>query len=230
MGRTAWVTADRLSGWAERFDASHGGYIGRLDGPALLLEAADGSAARLSSPWPEDDMSTLLASSRVSSADSARSGTALAETELESTITILAERAGRPASIALILIRRGGYALGFARSGKLLAAKTGTRYVQSRTAAGGWSQQRFARRRENQASAMAKAVAEHAAALALAQADYLLPGGDKALLEEVLDQPAAAALDGLPRLAFRAVPDPKRAVLAEVARTSAAIRIDVTDP
>jgi hypothetical protein len=38
-----------------------------------------------------------------------------------------------------------------AAEGGLLAHKVGTRYVQSRTAAGGWSQQRFARRRDNQA-------------------------------------------------------------------------------
>ena len=43
--------------------------------------------------------------------------------------------------------RRGGYAVGLASGGGFTASKVGSRHVQSRTAAGGWSQQRFARRR-----------------------------------------------------------------------------------
>ena len=51
------------------------------------------------------------------------------------------------------------------RGGRLTAHKVGTRYVQSRTAAGGWSQQRFARRRANQADGLVGAAAEHAVRL-----------------------------------------------------------------
>ena len=56
--------------------------------------------------------------------------------------------------LAVVLVRRGGYAVGVASGDRLTAHKVGTRYVQSRTAAGGWSQQRFARRRANQADGL----------------------------------------------------------------------------
>jgi peptide subunit release factor 1 (eRF1) len=42
-----------------------------------------------------------------------------------------------------------------ADGGRLTASKVDRQYVQGRTAAGGWSQQRFARRRDNQARAAA---------------------------------------------------------------------------
>lgn len=67
--------------------------------------------------------------------------------------------------LGIILVRRGGYAVGLAHGDRLTAHKVGTRYVQSRTAAGGWSQQRFARRRANQADGLVGAVAEHAVRL-----------------------------------------------------------------
>ena len=47
-------------------------------------------------------------------------------------------------------------------AGTLTAAKVGSRHVQSRTAAGGWSQQRFARRRGKQADELVDAVVRHA--------------------------------------------------------------------
>ena len=60
--------------------------------------------------------------------------------------------------LAVLLLRRGGYAVALAAEDGLLAHKVGSRHVQSRTAAGGWSQQRFARRRGNQADALVGAV------------------------------------------------------------------------
>ena len=44
-----------------------------------------------------------------------------------------------------------------------MESKVGQRHVQGRTKAGGQSQQRFARRRDNQARAAYEAAAEHAA-------------------------------------------------------------------
>ncbi|MDQ2757843.1 MAG: hypothetical protein M3Y71_15015, partial [Actinomycetota bacterium] len=46
--------------------------------------------------------------------------------------------------VGVVLVRRGGYAVALVRAGELVLHKVGTRHVQSRTAAGGWSQQRFA--------------------------------------------------------------------------------------
>jgi hypothetical protein len=129
-------------------------------------------------------------------------------------------------TIGLILIRRGGYAVGRAVAGRLTAVKVGRRHVQSRTAAGGWSQQRFARRREGQAAVLVDAVTEHARRLLCASpADrglegegYGIPqalvvGGDRTLWTAVLDAPALAPLATLPRRELPDLPDPDAAVL-----------------
>src|SRR5437868_5802736 len=54
-------------------------------------------------------------------------------------------------TVGVVLVRMGGYAAGVFRGSGLVVSKVGSRLVQGRTAAGGWSQQRFARRRQNQA-------------------------------------------------------------------------------
>ena len=53
--------------------------------------------------------------------------------------------------LGVLLVRRGGYGAGVFAGGKLLDSKVGSRHVQGTTKAGGWSQQRYARRRDNQA-------------------------------------------------------------------------------
>ena len=52
-----------------------------------------------------------------------------------------------------MLVRRGGHAVGVFRGAELLASKVDSSYVQGTTKAGGWSQQRYARRRANQSRA-----------------------------------------------------------------------------
>ncbi len=56
-------------------------------------------------------------------------------------------------TVGVLLVRRGGYAVGVFAGRKLTTSKVGSSYVQGATSAGGWSQQRFARRRANQARA-----------------------------------------------------------------------------
>ena len=60
--------------------------------------------------------------------------------------------------LGVVLVRRGGYAVALASGATFTASKVGSRHVQSRTAAGGWSQQRFARRRGKQADELVDAV------------------------------------------------------------------------
>src|SRR5439155_4436644 len=67
----------------------------------------------------------------------------------------LVEQATQPRRIGLLLARQGGVAVGIGSGASLEVSKVDSRYVQARTAAGGWSQQRFARRRQNQAKAAA---------------------------------------------------------------------------
>ncbi|HSN35061.1 MAG TPA: acVLRF1 family peptidyl-tRNA hydrolase [Arthrobacter sp.] len=207
--RVAFVSGARLPGWVERFAASHGPLSEEeLDG-GLQLSAADGAMALLQAPWPVDGRP-------------GRGSDAVAR---------VASLASQPRSIGTVLVRRGGYSVAVVSGGAVLASKTGTRHVQSRTAAGGWSQQRFARRRANQADALVEAVADHAARIfADHRIEYLAPGGDRALAEQVLAEPVLKQYAVRPRLAFLDVPDPRAAVLKKAAADLCAVRILVTDP
>ena len=132
--------------------------------------------------------------------------------------------------LGLVLVRRGGYAVGLAEAGRLTAHKVGTRYVQSRTAAGGWSQQRFARRRGNQADELARTAAEHAhRILPPGTPAGLVLGGDRALAAQVLRDPRLDHLAELPRRELYDLPDPRLAVLEEAVRRGRAVRVAITD-
>lgn len=136
-------------------------------------------------------------------------------------------------TLAVVLIRRGGWAVatGSCRgdSHLLTATKHGQRYVQGRTAAGGQSQQRFARRRAGQAHALVKSAVDGAIAV-LGQhpqpVDLLVTGGDRALLDELLAEPP---LDRLVAAELRHVdiPDPRRRTLDEAVERARAVRIVV---
>lgn len=207
--RLAFVSGARLPGWVDRFAASHGSLAHEeLDG-GLQLSAADGAVALLQPPWPVDG----------------RPGRG------PEPVARLASLASQPRHLGLVLVRRGGYSVAVVSEGRVLAAKTGTRHVQSRTAAGGWSQQRFARRRANQADALVEAVAAHAARIfADHRVEYLAPGGDKPLAEQVLAEPVLKRYAALARLPFLDVPDPRAAVLKKAAADACAVRVVVTDP
>ena len=148
--------------------------------------------------------------------------------------------------VGVILVRRGGYAVARLRGGRLVLHKVGTRYVQSRTAAGGWSQQRFARRRDNQADELAAAVADHAARILIdlaAPVDEtgeialgssppgpgLIVGGDRQLVAQVLSDRRLAALRELPRRALYDVGDPNRAVLETAIKRGTAVRVTISE-
>lgn len=207
--RVAFVSGGRLPGWVERFRASHGELREEPDDAGLRLLAADGATALLLPPWP----------------DGGRPGRG------NDPVARLASLASQPRRLGLVLVRRGGYSVAVVSEGRVLAAKTGTRHVQSRTAAGGWSQQRFARRRANQADALVEAVAEHAARIfADHSVEYLAPGGDRSLAEQVLAEPVLKRYAALVRLPFLDVPDPRAAVLKKAAADACAVRIMVTDP
>ncbi|TQJ41084.1 hypothetical protein FBY33_3182 [Arthrobacter sp. SLBN-112] len=207
--RTAFVPGARLAGWAHRFGASHGGYRLQDDDDGLRLVAADGTGALLQAPWPADG----------------RPGRGSGPLER------LAALASQPRRLGLVLVRRGGYGIGVASEGVLLASKAGTRYVQSRSAAGGQSQQRFARRRSNQAEALVSAVAQQAAEVFGAAAfEYVVPGGDRTLADLVLEEPALRDYARLPRLAYLDVAEPRADVLKKAAADVCSVRITVTDP
>ncbi|MEO7233930.1 MAG: acVLRF1 family peptidyl-tRNA hydrolase [Lapillicoccus sp.] len=146
-----------------------------------------------------------------------------------------------PEPMGVVLVRRGGYACALVSGGSVVASKVGTRHVQSRTAAGGWSQQRFARRRGNQADALVEAVAGHALRILLAGNESpatgargipagLVVGGDRALVAQVLEDSGLRALSGLPRRELYDLPDPRRDVLDTAVQRGRAVRVTLTEP
>ena len=132
-----------------------------------------------------------------------------------------------------ILLRRAGYAVALFSGRELVERKLATRHIHGRTAAGGWSQQRYARRRANQADEIVSACAT-AAALLLTRphrspAQFLVTGGDRPLVAAALAElpPAVAALPVRGRLS---VGTPDRRVLAALPDRVLAVSIEVVDP
>jgi len=141
--------------------------------------------------------------------------------------------ATEPRKLGLLLARKGAVAVGVADGSELIVSKVDTHYVQGRTAAGGWSQQRFARRRDNQAKAAAADGAAIAGRILLPRVREiaaLVTGGDRAAVDAIL-----AARDLKPLVEMRAdrfldVPEPRHAVLVEAIAAARAVRVLVKDP
>ena len=131
-----------------------------------------------------------------------------------------------PADWGVLLVRRGGFAVARMAGATMTVHKVGRRHVQGRTKAGGQSQQRFARRRANQARQAFDAAAEHAVRL-LGEATGLpvVVGGDRDAIEQVLGE---RGLTGLrPVGPWLAVPDPRRAVLDQAVLDAQALVVEV---
>lgn len=122
-------------------------------------------------------------------------------------------------------MRKGGFAVARMHGGEMVDSKTGQRHVQGRTKAGGQSQQRFARRRDNQARQAYEAAAEHAARILAGLTGPVVVGGDRAAVEEVLADPRLVAIGVV--APWLAVPDPKRGVLEQAVRDAQSVRLDV---
>jgi hypothetical protein len=130
--------------------------------------------------------------------------------------------------LGVLLARRGAVAAGVFQGAELLTSKVERFYQQGRTAAGGWSQQRFARRRANQTAAGIKEAADIAARVLLPsveELDALVCGGDRGVVEEILADPRLEPL--LPKRYDRLleVPEPRRAVLVDALTAARKVRI-----
>ncbi|CUR57743.1 conserved hypothetical protein [metagenome] len=137
-----------------------------------------------------------------------------------------------PSSWGLVLVRKGGFAIARLEAAIVVESKIGQRHVQGRTKAGGQSQQRFARRRDNQARQAYEAAADHAARIlgaveGVARRLPIVTGGDHAAVEEVLTDPRLSGLRVCEP--FLTVPDPRRAILDQAARDAASARIKVVN-
>jgi hypothetical protein len=209
--RTVDVAPQRLSRWIAGFAERHGEIRVSPAGETLVLSAADGATAVLDPPF----------------------ASAAAERGQQPTLEQLVARSLEPRTVALLLVRLGGYAAGVFEGEHLVASKVGSRPVHGRSAAGGWSQHRFARRREGQAKLALAAAAEAAVAIilpALPKLDAVVTGGDRQALRAVLGDVRLARLTPLVSHRVLDVPDPKARILRDSIQLATAVRVTITDP
>ncbi|CAM3238766.1 acVLRF1 family peptidyl-tRNA hydrolase [Nocardioides dubius] len=136
-----------------------------------------------------------------------------------------------PVDWGVLLVRKGGFAIARLHGAELTDSKTGQRHVQGRTKAGGQSQQRFARRRDNQAKAAFGAAADHAARILTERRGLavLVIGGDHAAVDATLDDARLRGLRDLVVGPWLATPDPRRSVLEQAIADAQAIAVEVVN-
>jgi len=234
------VSGMRFPGWISSFAVRHGvpasaeqvggpenSLIVTCDTHYVTFIAPDGAVAECHPPFPES------LAWRAGLGNPGQGGTAAAITGA------VAAHAAAPRAVGVLLVRLGGYAAGVFTGYPpgLADAKTGSRLVHGRSAAGGWSQHRFARRREKQANEALDAAADVAvlvfgrwAAAGGGQLDAVVLGGDKRAVAELRADPRLAPYLAIATQRFLTVPDPKRAVLEAAPRGYLAVKIRLTEP
>ncbi|HET9258326.1 MAG TPA: acVLRF1 family peptidyl-tRNA hydrolase [Pseudonocardiaceae bacterium] len=206
--RTLAVPTERLARWFENYAVRHGTVeYGTVDG-RLEARACDGAVATAALP---------LGRAYDGPPD----------------VAAFAREAAAPGRWGLLLVRKGGFGVAALDGESMLASKVGQRHVQGRTKAGGQSQQRFARRRENQALRAYQAAADHAYRVLVVEGGALTAlvcGGDRQAVDAVLSDARLAGLSVVRTEPWLAVPDPRRAVLDQAAVDAKAVRIRLTEP
>jgi hypothetical protein len=135
--------------------------------------------------------------------------------------------------VGVLLVRLGGYAAGVFEGDRLVASRVGARQVHGRSAAGGRSQLRFARRRELQGRRALEAAAENAVRVLLPALDRLeavVLGGDRRAMEPLRQDPRLAPVFALAADRFLAVPEPRLAVLRSTPPMFRAVRVLLQEP
>lgn len=204
--RDVEVPFDRVPGWVERYDRRHPGTTWTADASEVTAQSPDGTTAVLDVPFTPLD---------------------------ERSLPGLYGHLRRDWRIGVVLVRRGGFAVAYVRGSNVAQSKVGRRHVQGRTKAGGQSQQRFARRRENQARAAFDAAADHVRRVLgphAAQLDMLATGGDRQAISAVLDRRELHRLAVLPRQWLGGLPDPRRDVLNTAVDRVRSVTVHITDP
>jgi hypothetical protein len=207
------VAPDRLPAWVEDFGVRHGTVTAEPAAGTVSFNAHDGAVAACQVPFPP-----LVAENSTDPVEVAQR---------------LAAHATASRTVGVLLVRLGGYAAGVFTGAEpvLAASKVGSRLVHGRSAAGGTSQQRFARRRENQAHQALAAAADPAAAVfGPYRLDALVLGGDKRALAPIRTDVRLAPYFEVAVDAFLTVPDPRLTVLKDTPRLFRAIRIALTEP
>jgi hypothetical protein len=207
-GRVVEVPPERLAGWLDRFaDRNDGIRDTKATSTEVVVVAGNGTTATVFVPFPP------------------------LEGAGPPTVR-LTIHAKRPRRIGLLLVRLGAHSVGVAEGGKVLVSRTDRHHVQGRTAAGGWSQQRYARRRADQARQALRDAADDALEVLgprLPELAAVVLGGDRRALDELR---ADRRLEPVFSIAAQRVLDlgePRRSVLEEAAERARAVEIVVKD-
>lgn len=213
-GRAVEVEPERLAGWFERFAARHGGAERTDTGPELVrVLAVDGAFAEVDVPFGP------LPQPRGTTGGLDVHG--------------LVRHLSVPRVIGLVLVRRGAHSVGIARGDRVEASNTDRHLVQGRSKAGGWSQQRFARRREEQSRRALGSAADAVARVLLperARLDAVVLGGDRAALDSLRSDPRLRELLASAADRVLDVPEPRKDVLLQAARRARCAEVRVHDP
>ncbi|TFV66887.1 hypothetical protein E4P40_24830 [Blastococcus sp. CT_GayMR20] len=207
-GRRLGVAPERLGKWLDGVAARHGAFTEVAHrGGAVHVTCADSTTVVLRAPFDWMPEPVLLAG--------------------------FTADARLPRRAAVLLVRRGRWAVGIFDGSDLVVSKVDARLVQGRTAAGGTSQQRYARRRGNQTDAVVDHAIETAVRVLLPHAAgvaALFTGGDRGLVDDVLADPRLAPLAALRREPALDVGEPTKAVLLETPKQFRAVDVHIVEP
>ncbi|MGD7732961.1 acVLRF1 family peptidyl-tRNA hydrolase [Propionibacteriaceae bacterium G57] len=205
--RRVSVAPERLNGWIDRFRQSHGLTTWTVQADGAVLAATDGAHARLVNPW--------------------------APLAADASPGEVVRHLTRDRRLGLVLGRKSAHAVGVAEGAGLVSSKVDTSYVQGRTKAGGWSQQRYARRRGNQTDKAVDDTIERCLTRLLPEVDSLdavVCGGDATFIAAVFADRRLAKLAAL-RSNHPVLPvaDPRLDVLQASVAQFRAVAIDLDD-
>jgi hypothetical protein len=206
-GRLIGLPPERLGAWLDGVADRHGAFTVRVDGEVVEVTCADSTTLVLRAPF--------------------------GWTPGPSPLTTFTVAARAPRRAAVLLVRRGRWAVGVFAGPDLVVSKVDSRQVQGRTAAGGWSQQRYARRRGHQTDAVVAHAVETAARVVgphVDGLDALFVGGDRLLVDDVLADRALTRLAPLRRDPFLDVGEPTKAVLLSTPEQFRAVSVHITEP
>ncbi len=209
-GTVVEIEPARLAGWVNRFAGRNDGLAAiDIEEARVVLRGGDGTTASIAVPFPP-----FVVGHR-------------------EPVEAVLDHVASIGATAVVLVRAGAYSIGVVKDGTVLSSTTDRQYVQGRTAAGGWSQQRYARRRGNQLRASQQSAVEAAVRILtpiMGTLQAVVVGGDGPSLATVLDDPRLSALNALPRRTFGDVAEPRRAVLDEIAARTLTVEITVRSP
>lgn len=215
--QTVFVPGERFVRFVRNYEASHGPATFACLGQTLTAISPDGATFAAELPFSEHEGDDTAAESEILldlNNDPA--------SQFLSHLTI-------PQTWGILVARKGGFAAVQLAGTKIVSRHIGRRHVQGRSAAGGQSQQRFARRRRNQARASHKAAADHAADVLghqiLTGQASLVVGGDKDAIRAILADPRMQQL----RIVgpFLGAAQPRRALLEQAIAQSQALTVTI---